>query len=54
MQDWKGDAEYHAAVGRSWLTAVFGLGCCLVLACAVFACVLGFVGLSDVLSVVAD
>ncbi len=54
MQDWEDDAEYHAAVGRTWLTLAFGLGCFLVLACAVIAGALGFLGLSDVLSVVAD
>lgn len=54
VQDWDDDAEYRAAVGRTWLTVVIALCCAGVLACVIFAGVLGFFGLSDVLSIVSD
>ncbi|WP_433857962.1 hypothetical protein [Streptomyces kronopolitis] len=54
MQDWDDDADYHAAVGRTWLTVVIALGCAVVVACIALAGVLGFFELSDVLSVLPD
>lgn len=55
MQDWDDDADYHAAVGRTWLTVVvIALSCAMVVACIVLAGVLGFFGLSDVFSVAID
>jgi hypothetical protein len=54
VRDGDDDGEYHAAVGRTWLTLVLGLGCFLTLTSAVVADVLGFLGLADVLSLVAD
>ncbi|MFE2228977.1 hypothetical protein [Streptomyces kronopolitis] len=54
MQDWDDDADYHAAVGRTWLTVVIALGCAMVVACIVLAGALGFFGLTDTLSLIAD
>ncbi|MFI0784618.1 hypothetical protein ACH4Q6_03340 [Streptomyces lydicus] len=54
MQDWDDDAEYHAAVGRTWLTVVIALCCAGPLVRALFAGALGFFGLSEVLSTVSD
>lgn len=46
--------EYHAAAGRTWLAVAIALGCAVVVACVIFAGVLGYFGLSDVLSIVSD
>ncbi|MEW9516541.1 hypothetical protein [Streptomyces tubercidicus] len=54
MQDWDDDDERHAAVARTWLTVTLALTCAAVLTCALLAGLLGFVGLSDVLSIVSD
>ncbi|MGX1972316.1 hypothetical protein [Streptomyces kronopolitis] len=54
MQDWDDDADYHAAVGRTWLTVVIALACAAVVACIALAGALGFFGLTDTVSLIAD
>ncbi|MFG2829133.1 hypothetical protein ACGFWI_16990 [Streptomyces sp. NPDC048434] len=54
QQDGDDDADYHAAVARTWLTVVIALACAVILTGAIFAGALGFSGLSDVLSIVSD
>lgn len=53
VQDWDDDAEYPAAVGRSWLMVLITVMCVLVLLGITLIGVLGVVGVSEVLSIVS-
>lgn len=53
MQDWDDDAEYHAAVGRSWLMVVIAVMCVLILVGVGLVGLLGVFGVSEVLSIVS-
>lgn len=50
MQDWDDDAEYHAAVGRSWLMVVIAVMCVLTLVGVALVGLLGVFGVAEVLS----
>ncbi|WP_018088017.1 MULTISPECIES: hypothetical protein [unclassified Streptomyces] len=53
VQGWDDDAEYHAAVGRSWLMVVIAVMCVLILVGVTLVGVLGVLGVSEVLSIVS-
>ncbi|MER6843166.1 hypothetical protein [Streptomyces platensis] len=53
MQDWDDDAEYHAAVGRSWLMVVIAVMCVLTLVGVALVGLLAVFGVSEVLSIVS-
>ncbi|MER6305297.1 hypothetical protein [Streptomyces sp. NPDC001657] len=53
VQDWDDDAEYHAAVGHSWLMIAIALVCVVVITGVALVGLLGFFGVSDVLSIIS-
>ncbi|MGA5559961.1 hypothetical protein ACPCUV_02060 [Streptomyces platensis] len=54
MREWDDDAEYHAAVGRSWLMVVIAVMCVLAVVGVAFVGVLGGFGLLEALSIFSD
>ncbi|QIK06868.1 hypothetical protein SLV14_002867 [Streptomyces sp. Je 1-4] len=53
VQDWDDEAEYHAAVGRSWLVIVVALVCVGVVIGVALVGVFGVFGASEVLSIIS-
>lgn len=53
MGDWDDDAEYQAAVGRSWLMVAMALACVALLIGVALVGVLGVFGVFEVLSIVS-
>ncbi|MFI5522765.1 hypothetical protein [Streptomyces platensis] len=53
MREWDDDAEYHAAVGRSWLMVGIAVMCVLVVVGLALVGVLGVFGVFEVLSIVS-
>ncbi|MFE1773836.1 hypothetical protein [Streptomyces sp. NPDC059008] len=53
VQDWDDEAEYHAAVGRSWLMIVVALVCVGVVIGVALVGVFGVFGVSEVLSIIS-
>lgn len=53
VQDWDDEAEYRAAVGRSWLAIVITLVCVGVVIGVALVGVFGVFGVSEVLSIIS-
>ncbi|MFE0190249.1 hypothetical protein [Streptomyces sp. NPDC058989] len=53
VQDWDDEAEYHAAVGRSWLVIVVALVCVGVVIGVALVGAVGVFGVSEVLSIIS-